>query len=112
MLIKDMLIVLEAYQDEKKIECKNLNVSAKKWEETSFPAFNFRDYDYRVKPVEPRHIYISVCVNPDDTEKASGFRGNAYTYQETKYNPEPAFQYIELTDEVRTILTEKGILKC
>ena len=73
---------------------------------------NFVDLLYRVKPVETRHIYISVCVNPDDIEKESGFRGNAYTYQKTKYNPEPAFQYIELTPEVRATLTEKGILKC
>ena len=74
--------------------------------------WNFTDLIYRVKPVEPRHIYISVWVNPDEIEKSSGFIGSAYTYQETKYNPEPAFQYIELTPEVRAILTEKGILKC
>ena len=104
----EIRVVLDAEDSGKDIECRN---GIGPWGSKGGD-WSFTHCEYRVKPVEPRHIYISVCVNPDDIEKASGFRGNAYTYQETKYNPEPAFQYIELTPEVRAMLTEKGILKC
>ena len=111
MLIKDMLLVLQAFNEGESIECESLT-SGITWHKTIDPTWDFARFKYRVKPVEPRHIYISVCVNPDEIEKSSGFIGSAYTYQETKYNPEPAFQYIELTPEVRAMLTEKGIFKC
>lgn len=106
MLIKDMIIVLEAYQDDKEIECKNLNVSTEKWEETLIPAFNFRDYDYRVKPVEPKTII--------EYDYGSGLQ---YISKDAFDSGTPEgiqhyMPYIELTPEVRATLTEKGILKC
>lgn len=49
MKIQEMIDVLKAYQEGKKIEFTKNN-SENKWEDVYIPSWNFHLYDYRVKP--------------------------------------------------------------
>lgn len=49
MKIQEMIDVLKAYQEGKKIEFTKNN-SENKWEDVYIPSWNFHLYDYRVRP--------------------------------------------------------------
>ena len=58
MKIKEMIEVLQAFEDGKPIEFGN---SIKPWNETNSPSWNFGDYNYRIKPMRNKRM-----IRPDE----------------------------------------------
>lgn len=53
----EMIAVLEAFKEGKAIQ----GVSGDRWFDIQgTPIWNFRNYSYRVKPAEPRELWVSV----------------------------------------------------
>jgi hypothetical protein len=81
MTHEEMIAVLQAHKDGKKIECRT------KWEECwkaapTNPCWNFDLYDYRIKPEPPKpkelwvNEYASGGLAAHSTKKAALRRGN------------------------------------
>ena len=109
-----MVRVLEAHQEGKEIQCKSkTQPSFVTWGDTPDPAWDFPNFEYRVKPVEPNIVKLELwkcgltrepyLVGSGDV---SGEGGSG------DHDTGDRVEYIELTPEVRAKLTDKGILKC
>lgn len=61
MTIDEMIAVLTAAKEGKKIQSKRNNRA--EWYENTCPVWNFEGFDYRVKP-EPREWWIAGGFNP------------------------------------------------
>jgi len=76
--------------------------------------WDFPKLEYRVKPVEPKSVYLVYRTFEEVCSAPAGklmHMAKAYKVGDVdEYNPNE--EYIQLTDEVRATLTEKGILKC
>ncbi len=102
----EMIAVLIADKEGKEIQARSLNANSVIWKDMmNSPGWFFGDFDYRVKPVEPKTIieydYGSGLQYISKDEFDSGTPEGIQHYM----------PYIELTPEVRATLTEKGILK-
>lgn len=53
MTSEEMIVVIKAHAEGKKIECSRADQCGSVWTQTHSPAWNFVDYDYRIKP-EPK----------------------------------------------------------
>ena len=104
----EMIVVLVADDAGKDIECRN---GSGPWGSKGGD-WNFTHCQYRVKPVEPIitlldiHTYADSCDCIPAGSVPNALKGNHTDWVRARVN------FIELTDEVRATLTEKGILKC
>jgi hypothetical protein len=69
----EMIAVIQAHKDGKLIECRGKEFIS--WSPAHNPAWDFRGYDYRIKP-EPRRIWVNYYGN-DDYGNACLSRENA-----------------------------------
>jgi len=109
----EMIAVLIADKEGKEIQARSLNANSVIWKDMmNSPGWFFGDFDYRVKPVEPVTTNLDIHTYKDAVQclptgtTPSGLRGSD-TCLTRKH-----VEFIELTEEVRATLTEKGILKC
>jgi len=109
----EMIAVLIADKEGKEIQARSLNANSVIWKDMmNSPGWFFGDFDYRVKPVEPIitlldiHTYADSCDCIPAGSVPNALKGNHTDWVRARVN------FIELTDEVRATLTEKGILKC
>ena len=107
MALDDMISVLQSFKEGKKIQVRSLDPNVLIWSECKEPGWYFGDFDYRVKLVEPKFIYVAESRLESLHDK---YEGMAYGISDDE--PGERVKYIELTPEVRATLTEKGILKC
>ena len=62
MTVEEMIAVLQAYQQCKAIQCRGVG-RGDTWADTSAPAWDFRNFDYRVRPGEPLEFLIGIDKN-------------------------------------------------
>jgi len=93
--LDEMIAVMQAAKEGKTIECRISNAHAlSHWYEEKNPWWNWKEFDYRVKPGEPRRVWISY-----DFEDAI----EGYLAYPTKQFGDST-EFIELTPEVRKTL--------
>ena len=97
--------LIDADDAGKDIECRD---GAGNWLQKG-GSWNFNSCQYRVKPVEPIRTDLDIYTYEDEIMelRATGWSA-PQGHKSVKYDVE----FIEVTDEVRATLTEKGILKC
>ena len=54
----EMIAVIQAHKEGKKLECRSADLSGGKWHPVLEPSFNFKLVEYRVKP-EPREFWLA-----------------------------------------------------
>ena len=106
----EMIAVLIADKEGKEIQARSLNANSVIWKDMmNSPGWFFGDFDYRVKPVEPIRTDLDIYTYEDEIMELRTTGWSApQGHKSVKYNVE----FIEVTEEVRATLTEKGILKC
>jgi hypothetical protein len=62
-IVKEQIEVMRHYANGGEIECKVRMDASVSWEKVTPPLWNWCDFDYRIKPKEPRVIY---CIEFDD----------------------------------------------
>ncbi len=108
----EMIAVLIADKEGKEIQARSLTTNSVIWKDMmNQPGWFFGDFDYRVKPVEPVTTMLDIAAYenyiaflPSGTTPCPTI-GDKTSWTRTRV------EFIELTDEVRATLTEKGILK-
>lgn len=76
MTIKEMIAVMQAYEDGEKIEYREIGVG--NWESVSHPCWNWSVNEYRVKP-EPKYVpYDDVSEVEKDKWVKSNRNGKLY----------------------------------
>ena len=72
----EMIAVIDAHRDGKKLECKAAYDERSKWTPLGvIPAWNFSEYEYRIA-VEPRRCWVAFM--KDGTEAIHKYTGKDY----------------------------------
>jgi len=83
MTYNEMIAVIAAHRDGKKLECRHAGAESSQWVRVGgIPCWNFTLYDYRIA-VEPRRCWVRWCgaklqvvefVEGDNTESLNGWQ--------------------------------------
>ncbi len=108
MKINEMIAVMQAFQEGKAIQSKRKpscdmgrHVSEGDWGDDISPTWSWSQRDYRVKPVEPKRVWISFSPGPDHSVRATWQRKPDI---DSESSAMVVVEFIELTPEVRVKL--------
>lgn len=93
MTVDQMIEVLTAYKAGKKIEVKGHD--GVKWHNTSLPAWDFAECDYRVKP-EPKVIWVNEYADGSGIGYTSEAAAKAFL---GNHHKRVAVRYVEMPEE-------------
>lgn len=90
MTIKEKIAVMSAFDRGEKVQLKPIRDDPSGWEDATCPNFNWESFEYRIKPREPRVIYVPLDENGNmikpsgyDSGSIIGFVGKRRDYLKT-----------------------------
>lgn len=99
MELKEMIAVMQAAENGEKIQLKRKSDSLDRWADTITPGWDWYNFEYRVKPKEPRVFYIAIPNKYNTLRGGCAELVSKEAYEATYFTNYP-WDYIKVVEEL------------